>query len=248
MKPGKLRLGVNIDHVATVRNARGSAYGPTRCAPPFWPRPRAPTASPPTCAKTAAISGMPTSRRCGRPWHPAELRMRRHGGNAGDCPAPPPPCRLPCPRKARGTDDRRRAGRGVMTNRLAAYIAPLRDAGCRCRCSSATMPARSKPRPASARRWWNCTPAITPTCTPKAATDERDAELVGAAQGRGAGPFLGAGGARRPRADLTTTSAPSPPSRGDGIEHRPFPDRRGDLHRAWPGHRRCAGPDGCRAA
>ena len=23
---GKLRLGVNIDHVATVRNARGSAY------------------------------------------------------------------------------------------------------------------------------------------------------------------------------------------------------------------------------
>ncbi len=24
--PGSLRLGVNIDHVATVRNARGSAY------------------------------------------------------------------------------------------------------------------------------------------------------------------------------------------------------------------------------
>ncbi|MBV9842862.1 MAG: pyridoxine 5'-phosphate synthase, partial [Sphingomonadaceae bacterium] len=23
---GKLRLGVNIDHVATVRNARGTAY------------------------------------------------------------------------------------------------------------------------------------------------------------------------------------------------------------------------------
>ncbi|NBT32486.1 MAG: pyridoxine 5'-phosphate synthase, partial [Rhodobacteraceae bacterium] len=26
MAKGKLRLGVNIDHVATVRNARGSAY------------------------------------------------------------------------------------------------------------------------------------------------------------------------------------------------------------------------------
>ena len=34
MEPlGKLRLGVNIDHVATVRNARGSAYpDPLRAA------------------------------------------------------------------------------------------------------------------------------------------------------------------------------------------------------------------------
>ena len=34
MEPlGKLRLGVNIDHVATVRNARGSAYpAPLRAA------------------------------------------------------------------------------------------------------------------------------------------------------------------------------------------------------------------------
>ncbi len=33
MKQGKLRLGVNIDHVATVRNARGSAYpDPIRAA------------------------------------------------------------------------------------------------------------------------------------------------------------------------------------------------------------------------
>ena len=34
MEPlGKLRLGVNIDHVATVRNARGSAYpDPVRAA------------------------------------------------------------------------------------------------------------------------------------------------------------------------------------------------------------------------
>ncbi|NBT52639.1 MAG: pyridoxine 5'-phosphate synthase, partial [Marivivens sp.] len=33
MSKGKLRLGVNIDHVATVRNARGSAYpDPVRAA------------------------------------------------------------------------------------------------------------------------------------------------------------------------------------------------------------------------
>ena len=32
-RPGKLRLGVNIDHVATVRNARGSAWpDPLRAA------------------------------------------------------------------------------------------------------------------------------------------------------------------------------------------------------------------------
>ena len=32
-KPGKLRLGVNIDHVATVRNARGSVWpDPLRAA------------------------------------------------------------------------------------------------------------------------------------------------------------------------------------------------------------------------
>ncbi|MDE0110684.1 MAG: pyridoxine 5'-phosphate synthase, partial [Albidovulum sp.] len=31
--PGNLRLGVNIDHVATVRNARGSSYpDPLRAA------------------------------------------------------------------------------------------------------------------------------------------------------------------------------------------------------------------------
>ncbi len=50
-----LRLGVNIDHVATLRNARGGA-SPIRCAR-RWRRSRpAPTASPRICARIAAIS------------------------------------------------------------------------------------------------------------------------------------------------------------------------------------------------
>jgi len=51
----KIRLGVNIDHVATVRNARGGAF-PIRCVRRCSPRKRAPTASPRICAKTADIS------------------------------------------------------------------------------------------------------------------------------------------------------------------------------------------------
>ena len=59
---GRLRLGVNIDHVATVRNARGAPYpDPVRAA--GSPRPRAPTGSPRICARTAATSPTPTSTR-----------------------------------------------------------------------------------------------------------------------------------------------------------------------------------------
>ena len=58
-----LRLGVNIDHVATVRNARGERYPDpvARRRDGAWPP--APTASPPTCARTAATSPTPTSTR-----------------------------------------------------------------------------------------------------------------------------------------------------------------------------------------
>ena len=54
-----LRLGVNIDHVATIRNARGGRI-PIRCARQLAARP-APTASPRTCARTAATSRTTTS-------------------------------------------------------------------------------------------------------------------------------------------------------------------------------------------
>ena len=63
MKPlGRLRLGVNIDHVATVRNARGGAYAGPDARRDNGRGGRAPTASPRICAKTAAISATPISK------------------------------------------------------------------------------------------------------------------------------------------------------------------------------------------
>ena len=54
-----LRLGVNIDHVATVRNARGGRH-PDPVAPPVSRSRPAPTASPCICARTAATSATTT--------------------------------------------------------------------------------------------------------------------------------------------------------------------------------------------
>ncbi len=62
MTSEKLRLGVNIDHVATVRNARGESYpDPVRAALLAVEPGR--TASPRICARTGATSGTPTSPR-----------------------------------------------------------------------------------------------------------------------------------------------------------------------------------------
>ena len=50
----ELLLGVNIDHIATLRNARGTAY-PDPFRQRSLPSRPAPTASPCICAKTVAI-------------------------------------------------------------------------------------------------------------------------------------------------------------------------------------------------
>jgi hypothetical protein len=53
-----LRLGVNIDHVATIRNARGGIHpDPVQAA--LMAQAAGQTGSPRICAKTAAISAMP---------------------------------------------------------------------------------------------------------------------------------------------------------------------------------------------
>ena len=58
----KLRLGVNIDHVATVRNARGEGYpDPVRAAEMALAA--GADGITPTCAKTAGTSPTPTSTR-----------------------------------------------------------------------------------------------------------------------------------------------------------------------------------------
>lgn len=66
----ELLLGVNIDHVATLRNARGTAY-----LIPFRLRllqnKRVLMASPFTCAKTAATSPIAMCACCVRLFRPA---------------------------------------------------------------------------------------------------------------------------------------------------------------------------------
>ncbi len=131
MATGKLRLGVNIDHVATVRNARGSAYpDPVRAA---------------KIAEEAGADGIT-----------AHLREdRRHISDAdidGLMAALSKPlnfemaateemqqialrhrphavCIVPERREERTTEGGLEVAR--EENRLAHYIAPLRDAGCR---------------------------------------------------------------------------------------------------------------------
>ena len=131
MTAGKLRLGVNIDHVATVRNARGGAYpDPIRAA---------------KLAEEAGADGIT-----------AHLREdRRHISDADidglmealETPLnfemaateemqaialrhkPHAVCIVPEKREERTTEGGLEVAR--EENRLAHYIAPLREAGCR---------------------------------------------------------------------------------------------------------------------
>jgi pyridoxine 5-phosphate synthase len=128
---GKLRLGVNIDHVATVRNARGSAYpDPVRAA---------------KIAEAAGADGIT-----------AHLREDRRHISDADIEAlmealalplnfemaateemqaialrhrPHAVCIVPERREERTTEGGLDVARDE--NRLAHFIAPLRDAGCR---------------------------------------------------------------------------------------------------------------------
>jgi len=132
MEPqGKLRLGVNIDHVATVRNARGSAYpDPLRAA---------------KLAEAAGADGITAHLREDRRHIsdadidglmavlsvPLNLEMAatpemqeialRHRPHAV--------CLVPEKREERTTEGGLEVARDE--NRLAHFIAPLRDAGCR---------------------------------------------------------------------------------------------------------------------
>ncbi len=66
----ELLLGVNIDHIATLRNARGTAYpDPVQAA--FIAEQVAPTALPCICAKTVAILPIAMCVSCARRCTPA---------------------------------------------------------------------------------------------------------------------------------------------------------------------------------
>jgi pyridoxine 5-phosphate synthase len=127
----KLRLGVNIDHVATLRNARGSV----------WPDPLQAA----LLAEAAGADGITAHLREDRR-HIRDLDMEALRAGIGiplnfECAAtdemqaialrlkPHAVCLVPEKRTERTTE----GGLDVAgdDNRLAAYIAPLRDAGCR---------------------------------------------------------------------------------------------------------------------
>ena len=128
---GKLRLGVNIDHVATLRNARGSA----------WPDPLRAA----LLAEAAGADGITAHlREDRRHIRDADMEALRAGIRIPlnfECAAtdemaaivlrlkPHAVCLVPEKREERTTE----GGLDVASdeNRLAHYIAPLRDAGCR---------------------------------------------------------------------------------------------------------------------
>ena len=128
---GKLRLGVNIDHVATVRNARGVAYpDPVRAA---------------LLAEAAGADGITAhlreDRRHIRDADIESLVAALSGPLNFECAAtaemqavalrhrPHAVCLVPEKREERTTE----GGLDVAAdqNRLTDFIAPLRDAGCR---------------------------------------------------------------------------------------------------------------------
>ncbi len=128
---GKLRLGVNIDHVATLRNARGSA----------WPDPLRAA----LLAEAAGADGITAHlREDRRHIRDADMEALRAGTRIPlnfECAAtdemaaivlrlkPHAVCLVPEKREERTTE----GGLDVAgdENRLAHYIAPLREAGCR---------------------------------------------------------------------------------------------------------------------
>jgi pyridoxine 5-phosphate synthase len=130
-RQGRLRLGVNIDHVATVRNARGSAYpDPLRAA---------------VLAQSAGADGITAHLREDRR-HIRDGDIEALVGGIGlplnfECAAtaemaaialrhrPHAVCLVPEKREERTTE----GGLDVAAdqNRLADFIAPLRDAGIR---------------------------------------------------------------------------------------------------------------------
>jgi pyridoxine 5-phosphate synthase len=128
---GKLRLGVNIDHVATVRNARGGAYpDPLRAAKlaeeagadgitAHLREDRRHIEDPDIDALMAALT-VPLNFEMAATEEMQAIALRHK---------PHAVCIVPEKREERTTEGGLEVAR--EENRLAHYIAPLRDAGCR---------------------------------------------------------------------------------------------------------------------
>ena len=230
-----LRLGVNIDHVATIRNARGGRHpdpvraahlarrgrrrrhhrAPARGSPAHLrQRHRAPQGR---ADAARSISRWRRPRRCSpsRLRHAAQRLLPRAGA-------------------ARGAHDRgrpRRRRRRRTDSRASCAISRPPASASRCS-SSPTAGSDRGARPRSAPTSWNCTPAPTAR---RRSTDDANGVAGELRPAR-------ARGALRPQArasrSMPATGSPSTRSRavaahaGDRrAQHRPFPHRRGDLRR-----------------
>ena len=239
----RLRLGVNIDHVATVRNARGGAApDPVRAA---------------RLAEEAGADGIT-----------AHLREdRRHIGDADierliealSVPLnfemaatdemqaialrhrPHAVCVVPERREERTTEGGLDVARDE--NRLAHFIAPLKEAGSRVSIFVAADPRQVE---AAARIGAQVVELHTGAyCDADAAwrAGGRDAEGArGGARRRAEAPDRDgvargrarAGGPRRPRPDLRRRRPRGGDPAGGRAQHRPLPDRRGPSSAACP--------------
>ena len=175
----------------------------------------------------------------------AQLRDGRDRGDAAHRAAPPPPCRLHRARTARGADDRRRArGRAGRKPAGPFHRAARATRAAACRSSSPPTARRSRPPPGSARRSSNSTPAPIAISTPRAASRTATANSPACASMAAFAHSLGLEVHAGHGLTYDTVAAGRRASRGDGAQHRPFPDRRGDLPRPRPRDPRDAPPDG----
>jgi hypothetical protein len=170
--PARLRLGVNIDHVATIRNARGGDH----------PDPVRPKLVAVRAGGDGITAHLREDRRHIRDEDLARLQAAltaaaqpRNGGDrrdAGDRAAPrrTPPASYPsgarsAPPRA-GSTRRRTTDAGADrqgAGRCGGARQPVHRAGCR---------ARSTPQCGWARRWWSFTPALRASCRQAKRADE----------------------------------------------------------------------------
>jgi hypothetical protein len=165
-----VRLGVNIDHVATIRNARGASYPePVRAA---------------ELALAAGADGITAHLRedrrhisdadiavltdlCRKRGKPLNFEMAVTDEMVGIAlkARPHAACLVPERREEVTTEGGLDVVRGA--NRASPRPPPAcAPSGRGCRCSSRPIPPRSRPRPSPAPRWSSCTPA--PIATPLA--------------------------------------------------------------------------------
>ena len=196
------RLGVNIDHVATVRQARGGAEPDPVCAAVAGRAAAAPTASPSTCARTAGTSRTATCALLRETRAACRLNLEMAASTPRSSPRPATsgptrPTLVPERREELTTE----GGLDVVGHERRASPRPSRalaTAGIEVSLFIDPDPAQIEAPRHSARRPSSCTPAATPRRAAGRAGRELDAPAPRGRRVRAARPAR----PRRPRPEL----------------------------------------------